>query len=236
MDAKHNPEFTTIEAYQAYADVTDMMNLVEDCMSYVTKEIRGSYDIEFGELKLRIKDFKRISMVDAIKEVVGVDFMKITTLDEAKEVAKKHNIIVQRHHEIGHIIESFFDEFVESTLVQPTIIYGHPIEISPLAKKGKDPRFADRFELFIAGSEYANAFSELNDPLDQLERFESQVKEKALGNAEASEIDNDFVEALEYGLPPTGGIGIGLDRFVMLLTNTPNIRDVILFPHLKNKR
>jgi len=235
MDAKHNPEFTTIEAYEAYADIETMMNLVEDCLSTVTYNIFKTYEIEYQDIKLNMKNFKKISMVDAIKEETGVDFNKIKTLDKAKEVAKLNSVEVLKHFTVGHIIEAFFDKFVEHKIIQPTIIYGHPIEISPLAKKSKDPRFTERFELFINGSEYANAFSELNDPIDQLERFEDQVKQKQLGNDEASEVDYEYIEALEYGLPPTGGIGIGIDRFVMLLSNTANIRDVILFPHLKKK-
>jgi lysyl-tRNA synthetase class 2 len=175
-------------------------------------------------------------MVDAIKEISGVDFWQEMTLEEARALANKHEIHVEKHFAIGHIIEAFFEHYVEDKIIQPTMVYGHPIEISPLAKKNaKDPRFTDRFELFIMRSEYANAFSELNDPIDQRERFENQLKEKALGNEEASEMDIDFVESLEYGMPPTGGLGIGIDRFVMLLTNTPNIRDVILFPHLKHR-
>ena len=237
MDAKHNPEFTTVEAYLAYADMKDMMDVVEGCLSTVTKEILGSYDIHFQDEVLHMeRPWKRIHMVDAIKEVTGVDFWQDLTLGEAKALAKKHHVEIQKHFAFGHIVEAFFDHFVESTIIQPTMVYGHPIEISPLAKKNADdPRFTDRFELFIMKSEYANAFSELNDPIDQRERFENQLKEKALGNDEANEMDIDFVEALEYGMPPTGGLGIGIDRFVMLLTNTPNIRDVILFPHLKNR-
>ena len=236
MDAKHNPEFTTVEAYLAYADVYDMMDLVEECLSFVTHEIHGTYDIDFQGTKIHMKKFKRIHMVDAIKEKAGVDFFKPMTLKEAAVLAKKHDIHVEKHHKVGHIIELFFEKYVEATIIQPTIVFGHPLDISPLAKKNaKDPRFTDRFELFIMGSEYANAFSELNDPIDQKERFVEQIKEKDLGNVEANEMDVDFVEALEYGMPPTGGIGIGIDRFVMLLTNTPNIRDVLLFPHLKHR-
>ncbi|MFA5471474.1 MAG: lysine--tRNA ligase [Acholeplasmataceae bacterium] len=237
MDAKHNPEFTTIEAYLAYADMDDMMDLVEGCLSTVTKDILGTYDINYQDQIIHMQaPWKRWHMVDAIKDVSGVDFWKHMTLDEAKKIAKEHNIHVEKHFSYGHIVEAFFEHYVEDKIIQPTIVYGHPIEISPLAKKNlEDPRFTDRFELFIMRSEYANAFSELNDPIDQKERFENQVKEKALGNDEATEMDIDFIEALEYGMPPTGGIGIGIDRFVMLLTNTPNIRDVILFPHLKNR-
>ncbi|PKK88954.1 MAG: lysine--tRNA ligase, partial [Tenericutes bacterium HGW-Tenericutes-7] len=236
MDAKHNPEFTTIEAYLAYADMTDMMDLVEDCLSTVTFETLGTYEITFNEQVVQMgRPWKRWHMVDAIKELSGVDFWNQYTLEEATKLAKKHEIHVEKHFSIGHIIEAFFEKYVEGTIVQPTMIYGHPIEISPLAKKSVDPRFTDRFELFIMSSEYANAFSELNDPIDQRERFENQLKEKELGNDEATEMDIDFVESLEYGMPPTGGLGIGIDRFVMLLTNTPNIRDVILFPHLKHR-
>ncbi len=237
MDAKHNPEFTTIEAYLAYADMGDMMDVVEGCLSTVTKEILGTYDIQFQDQVLHMEaPWKRVHMVDAIKEVTGVDFWQSLTLEEAKAIAKKHHVDVQKHFAFGHIVEAFFDQFVEDTIIQPTMVYGHPIEISPLAKKNEeDPRFTDRFELFIMKSEYANAFSELNDPIDQRERFENQLKEKELGNDEANEMDVDFVEALEYGMPPTGGLGIGIDRFIMLVTNTPNIRDVILFPHLKNR-
>ncbi|AUD64288.1 lysine--tRNA ligase [Tenericutes bacterium MZ-XQ] len=237
MDAKHNPEFTTIEAYLAYADMEDMMDLVEGCLSTVTKEILGSYDISYQDEIIHMQaPWKRWHMVDAVKEISGVDFWQQMTLDEAKAVAKEHGIHVEKHFSYGHIVEAFFEHYVEDKIIQPTIVYGHPIEISPLAKKNaEDPRFTDRFELFIMRSEYANAFSELNDPIDQKERFENQLKEKDLGNDEATEMDIDFVEALEYGMPPTGGIGIGIDRFIMLLTNTPNIRDVILFPHLKHR-
>ena len=237
MDAKHNPEFTTIEAYQAYGDMEDMMDLVESCLSTVAYETLGTYDISYNDEIIHMeRPWKRWHMVDAIKELSGVDFWQHMTLDEARALAKKHDIHVEKHFAIGHIIEAFFEHYVEDKIIQPTMVYGHPIEISPLAKKNaKDPRFTDRFELFIMKSEYANAFSELNDPIDQRERFENQLKEKALGNEEASEMDIDFVESLEYGMPPTGGLGIGIDRFVMLLTNTPNIRDVILFPHLKHR-
>jgi lysyl-tRNA synthetase, class II len=237
MDAKHNPEFTTIEAYLAYSDMEGMMDLVEECLSTVTYETLGTFTVDFNGTIIEMgRPWKRWHMVDAVKELSGVDFWQPLTLDEAKAHAKAHGIHVEKHFSYGHIVEAFFEKFCEDVIIQPTMVYGHPIEISPLAKKNeKDPRFTDRFELFINKSEYANAFSELNDPIDQRERFENQVKEKALGNDEASEMDVDFVESLEYGMPPTGGLGIGIDRFVMLLTNTPNIRDVILFPHLKHR-
>jgi lysyl-tRNA synthetase class 2 len=237
MDAKHNPEFTTIEAYLAYSDMEGMMDLVEECLSTVTYETLGTFTVDFNGTTIEMgRPWKRWHMVDAVKELSGVDFWQPLTLDEAKAHAKAHNIHVEKHFSYGHIVEAFFEKYCEDVIIQPTMVYGHPIEISPLAKKNeKDPRFTDRFELFINKSEYANAFSELNDPIDQRERFENQVKEKALGNDEASEMDVDFVESLEYGMPPTGGLGIGIDRFVMLLTNTPNIRDVILFPHLKHR-
>ncbi|MFA7417452.1 MAG: lysine--tRNA ligase [Acholeplasma sp.] len=236
IDAKHNPEFTTVEAYLAYGDVTDMMALVESCLSSVAYEVTGAYDVVFGDQTIHLKDFKRAHMVDLIKEQTGENFFTPYTLDEAKAIAKKHNVQVEKHFTVGHIIEAFFNDYVEKTIIQPTIVYGHPVEISPLAKANtKDPRFTDRFELFIMGSEYANAFSELNDPVDQKNRFLDQLAQKEKGDDEATEMDTDFVEALEYGMPPTGGIGIGIDRFIMLLTNTPNIRDVILFPHARQK-
>jgi lysyl-tRNA synthetase class 2 len=174
-------------------------------------------------------------MADAIRAKTGINFFNPITLDEAKALAKQHNIDVQPHYQVGHIMNEFFETFVEETLIQPTFIYGHPVEISPLAKQSKDPRFTERFELFIGAREYANAFSELNDPFEQRARFESQLQEKELGNVEANELDTDFIEALEYGMPPTGGLGIGIDRFIMLLTNQPSIRDILLFPHMKKR-
>ncbi|WP_026392007.1 lysine--tRNA ligase [Haploplasma modicum] len=234
---KHNPEFTTIEAYLAYSDMKGMMNLVEDALSTVTKNVVGTYDITYKEQIVHMqKPWKRIHMVDAIKEQTNINFFDIYELEDAIKLAKEHQIQVPKHFKLGHIIEAFFEKYVEETLIQPTMIYGHPTDISPLAKKDKnDERFTERFELFIVGSEFANAFSELNDPIDQKERFMAQLKEKDLGNDEATEMDTDFIEALEYGMPPAGGIGIGIDRFVMLLTNTPNIRDVILFPHARHR-
>ncbi len=238
MDATHNPEFTTIEAYLAYSDMEGMMDLVENCFAYVAQTVLGTTTVVKGDKEINLaKGWKRWHMVDAIKETSGVDFWKEMTLDEAKALAKEHHIDVPKHYTgVGHIINAFFEKYVEETIIQPTMVYGHPIEISPLAKKNdKDPRFTDRFELFIDTKEYANAFSELNDPIDQRERFVKQLEEKDLGNDEANEMDVDFVEALEYGMPPCGGIGIGIDRFVMLITNTTSIRDILLFPHMKNR-
>ncbi len=237
VDARHNPEFTTVEAYLAYSDMEGMMDLVEDFFKSVTQEVLGTSIVEFNGVTYDLSKFKRLHMVDAIKEKTGVDFFKQMTFEEAKEIAKAHNVEVPNHFTgVGHIINAFFEEFCEEDLIQPTLLYGHPVEISPLAKRNeKDPRFTDRFELFIGATEYANAFSELNDPIDQLGRFEEQLEERKLGNDEACEIDTDFVEALEYGMPPTGGIGIGIDRLIMLLTGKTNIRDVILFPHNKQR-
>lgn len=238
MDATHNPEFTTVEAYLAYGDLSDMMTLVEELISGLSQDICGTTEITYCGNEISLKaPFKRLHMVDAIKEQTGINFFEITDLDEALRLAKEHNIEVPKHEQtVGHIINLFFEEYVEKTLIQPTILYGHPIEISPLTKKNpENPRFTDRFELFINGKEFANAYTELNDPIDQRERFVNQLKERELGNDEANDMDNDFVEALEYGMPPTGGIGIGIDRLVMLLTGTDTIRDVLLFPHLRNK-
>ncbi|MDD2489881.1 MAG: lysine--tRNA ligase [Bacilli bacterium] len=236
MDRNHNPEFTTIELYKAYSDMKGMMELAENLIKHTVFETLGTYQINW---KGNIIDFEqpwqKLHMVDAIKNACGVDFYQQYTLEETKKLAKEHNIEIEPHYDVGHIINAFFEKYVEEKIINPTFIYGHPIEISPLAKKSKDERFTERFELFICGNEYANAFSELNDPIDQRERFENQLKEKDLGNEEASEMDEDYIEALEYGLPPTGGIGIGIDRLVMLITNCDNIREVILFPHMKNK-
>jgi len=238
MDAKHNPEFTTVEAYIAYSDMEGMMETTEGLIEYVTTEVLNTTEVVYGEDTISLKGpYRRLHMVDGIKEHAGVDFWKPMSYEEALALAKEHHIEVEKHeNSVGHIINLFFEEFVEDKLIQPTFIYGHPIEISPLAKKNpNDERFTDRFELFIQGSEYCNAFSELNDPVDQRARFEAQMKEKDLGNEEANEMDIDYVEALEYGLPPTGGLGFGIDRFVMLLTNSDSIREVLLFPHMKKK-
>ena len=237
MDTKHNPEFTTVEAYVAYSDMYGMMDLCENLLNSVAMEAIGKTEFEWNGKTISLqKPFKRISMVEAIKEVTGVDFSKQMSVEEALELAKEHHVEVEKHQmTFGHIVNLFFETFCEEKMVQPTFVYGHPIEVSPLAKKAEDPRFTQRFELFIDGTEYANAFSELNDPIDQRQRFEKQLELKALGDDEASEMDTDYVEALEYGLPPTGGIGIGVDRLVMFLTGQTSIREVLLFPHMKNK-
>ena len=237
MDPKHNPEFTTVEAYIAYSDMFGMMDLAQGMINAAVNALNLPDTIEYCGQQINIKaEFKRVHMVDMIKEVCGVDFWKEMSVDEALALANEHHIEVAAHeHTVGHIINLFFEHYCEDQLIQPTFVYGHPIEVSPLAKKSEDPRFTERFELFINKTEYANAFSELNDPIDQRQRFENQLKLKALGDDEASEMDVDYVEALEYGLPPTGGIGMGIDRLVMLLTNCESIREVLLFPHMKNR-
>ncbi len=238
MDPKHNPEFTLMEAYLAYSDLSGMMELTEELFKTIAKEVFNKYTFTWygNEIDLS-KPFKKISMVDSIKEKTGIDFLKVKTVEEALKLAKEHEIPVEKHQEnVGHIINLFFEKYVEETLIEPTFLYGHPIEISPLTKKNPDdPRFVDRFELFIGGKEFCNAYTELNDPIDQLNRFEDQLKERELGNDEANDIDMDFVEALEYGMPPTGGIGYGIDRMCMLFTEVDSIRDVILFPQMKKK-
>ena len=237
MDRNHNPEFTTIEVYKAYSDLEGMMDLTEGIIGNVAMEVLGTYDINWKGHNISLKPkFKRAHMVDLIKEKTGIDFFEHMSLEEAKKLAVEHGIELEDHFSYGHIVNAFYEKYVEDTIVEPTFVYGHPIEISPLAKKDpKDPRFTQRFELFICGSEYANAFTELNDPIDQYERFENQLKEKELGNEEANDMDIDYVEALEYGMPPAGGMGMGIDRLVMMITNSENIREVILFPHMKNK-
>ncbi|WP_277047111.1 lysine--tRNA ligase [Solobacterium moorei] len=238
MDLKHNPEFTTMEAYCAYTDLEGMMKLNEGLFEHVALEVCGTTDFKFMGQDISLKaPFKRWNMVDAVKEVTGVDFWQPMSVEEAYKLAQEHHITVEPHQmTVGHIISLFFEEFCEDKIVQPTFVYGHPIEISPLAKKNpEDPRFTDRFELLVNGIEMDNAFTELNDPIDQRERFEAQLKAKELGDDEANEMDTDYVEALEYGLPPTGGIGFGIDRFVMLLTGTDSIRDVLLFPTMKDR-
>ncbi|WP_088810737.1 MULTISPECIES: lysine--tRNA ligase [unclassified Listeria] len=236
ISTRHNPEFTMLESYAAYEDFEDVMDLVEGLVSYVAEKTTGGTTVTYGEHEVKLAPgWTRIHMADAVKEYAGVDLWNVTT-EEARELAKKHNVEITEHMTYGHILNEFFETFVEEKLIQPTFVYGHPVEISPLAKMSKtDSRFTDRFELFIVGREHANAFSELNDPIDQRSRFESQLIEREQGNDEAHEMDDDFLVALEQGLPPTGGLGIGMDRLIMLLTNAPSIRDVLLFPTMKHR-
>ena len=238
VDTKHNPEFTLMEAYLAYSNLEGMMEMTESMYKTIAEKVFNKYVFNWcgNEIDLE-KPFRRLSMIDAIKEYSGVDFSKEMTLDEAKALAAEHNIEVEEHFTVGHIINGFFEKYVEENLIQPTFLYGHPVEISPLTKKDpKDPRFVQRFELFIGGKEFANAYTELNDPIDQLDRFEEQLRERNLGNDEANDIDMDFIEALEYGMPPAGGIGYGIDRLCMLFLEQDSIRDVLLFPHMKEKK
>ncbi len=235
MDAMHNPEFTLMEAYLAYSNLDGMMEITESMFKTIAKEIFNKDTFIWNGNEINIGgEWKKISMTDAIKEKTGIDFRNIT-LEEALKLATEHGIELAEHEKaLGHIINLFFEKYVEETLIQPTFLYGHPVEISPLTKRNPiDPRFVDRFELFIGGKEFANAYTELNDPIDQLKRFEDQLKERELGNDEANDIDMDFVEALEYGMPPAGGIGYGIDRLVMFFTENESIRDVILFPLMK---
>ena len=236
MSVKHNPEFTMLELYQAYGNVETMMELTEFMFSSVAKKL-GRETVVYNDKEIHLtKPWVKLHMADAVRDTVGIDFWdKEMTFEKAKQFALDKELDVPDHYTgTGHILNLLFEEYCEETVVQPTFVFGHPIEISPLAKKNaEDPRFTDRFELFIDGREYANAFTELNDPIDQKERFMNQLKEKELGNAEANEMDIDYVEALEYGMPPAGGLGVGIDRFIMLMTNSASIRDVLLFPHMK---
>ncbi len=237
LSVRHNPEFTLLELYQAYTDYYGMMDLVEELFRTVATKVLGTTTISYDGIEIDLaKPFERLTMIEAIKKYADIDFTEVVDEEAAKALAKKHHIAFETRHKRGDIINLFFEEFVEEHLVQPTFIMDHPVEISPLAsRKPTDPDYTERFELFITRREMANAFSELNDPLDQRGRFEAQEALRAAGDEEANQLDEDFLTALEYGMPPTGGIGIGIDRFVMLLTDSAAIRDVLLFPTMKNK-
>ncbi len=236
MDIKHNPEFTNMEFYSAYEDYNDMMKMAEELISTVAQNTLGTTTITYADKEINLKpNWKKITMIEAIKEVTGVDFNTINTDEEAQAIAKEKGVQFEEiKNTRGHIINEFFETFVEETLIQPTFVMDYPVEVSPLTKrKQEDPRLVERFELFIGGREYGNAYSELNDPIDQYERFLKQVEAKEKGDEEAGGMDEDFVHALEIGMPPTGGMGIGLDRLIMLLTNSDSIRDVLFFPTMK---
>lgn len=235
LDTRHNPEFTLMELYQAYTDYNGMMDLTENMFRYVAQEVLGTTKITYNGIEMDLgKPFERITMVDAVKKYSGVDFSEIHTLEEARAVAKEHHVEYEERHKKGDILNLFFEEFVEEHLIQPTFVMDHPIEISPLTKKKPDnPEYVERFEMFMNGWEMCNAYSELNDPIDQRERFAAQDALADAGDEEANHTDEDFLNALEIGMPPTGGIGYGIDRLCMLLTDSPAIRDVLLFPTMK---
>lgn len=237
IDIKHNPEFTMVEVYQAYADYNDLMDLTETIISQTAQKVLGTMKITYGGQEIDLTPpWNRLSMIEAVAKYTGEDFTGVTDIEEARKMAERINVPFEKTFGVGKIINACFDEHVEDKLIQPTFITGHPKEISPLAKSSAaDPEITDRFEAFIYGREMCNGFSELNDPIDQRERFVKQVEERANGDEEANMMDEDFVNALEYGLPPTGGLGIGIDRLVMLLTDSVSIRDVLLFPHMRHK-
>ena len=236
IDTRHNPEFTLMELYQAYTDYNGMMELAQDMYQYVAKDVLGTTIIEYNGVTMDLgKPFEKISMVDAVKKYAGIDWNEVKDLEEARRLAKEHNIEYEEIHKKGDILNLFFEEFVEEHLIQPTFLIDHPIEVSPLTKKKpSNPEHVERFEMFMNGWEMANAYSELNDPIDQRERFKAQEELLAAGNEEANTTDEDFLNALEIGMPPTGGIGFGIDRMVMLFTNSKAIRDVLLFPTMKS--
>ena len=236
LDTRHNPEFTLMELYQAYTDYHGMMDLTENLYRYIAKEVTGSEVLTYGEHTMDLsKPFERITMVDAVKKYANVDFNEVADTAAAKKLADEHHIEYEERHKKGDIINLFFEEYCEKELIQPTFIMDHPIEISPLTKKKPDnPDYVERFEFFMNGWVMANAYSELNDPIDQRERFEAQEKAFEAGDDEANHTDEDFLNALSIGMPPTGGIGFGIDRMVMMMTNSPAIRDVLLFPTMKS--
>ena len=236
LDTRHNPEFTLMELYQAYTDYHGMMDLTEKLYRHVAKEVTGSEILHYGDLEIDLsKPFERLTMIDAVKKYANVDFNEIHTLEEARKAADEHHVVYEERHKKGDILNLFFEEFVEEHLLQPTFIMDHPIEISPLTKKKpENPDYVERFEFFMNGWEMANAYSELNDPIDQRERFAAQEELFAAGDEEANHTDEDFLNALSHGMPPTGGIGFGIDRMVMMMTNSPAIRDVLLFPTMKS--
>ena len=235
LDTRHNPEFTLMELYQAYTDYHGMMDLTENLYRYVAKEVTGSEVITYGEHTMDLsRPFVRITMVEAVRQYAGVDFDEVKDTAEAKKLADKHHIEYEERHKKGDILNLFFEEYVEEHLIQPTFVLDHPIEISPLTKKKPgNPDYVERFEFFMNGWEMANAYSELNDPIDQRERFAAQEALLAAGDDEANHTDEDFLNALNIGMPPTGGIGYGIDRMVMMMTNSPAIRDVLLFPTMR---
>ncbi len=236
LDTRHNPEFTLMELYQAYTDYHGMMDLTENLYRYVAKEVTGSEIIKYGEHEMDLsKPFERITMADAVKKYAGVDFHEIKDTEEARKLAKEHHIEYEERHQKGDILNLFFEKYAEEHLIQPTFVMDHPIEVSPLTKKKpENPEYVERFEFFMNGWEMANAYSELNDPMDQRERFAAQEKAFAAGDEEANHTDEDFLNALDIGMPPTGGIGFGIDRMVMMMTDSPAIRDVLLFPTMKS--
>ena len=237
IDIKHNPEFTMVEVYQAYADYNDLMDLTETIISQTAEKVLGTKQITYNGQEIDLASpWQRMTMIEAVAKYTGEDFTGVTDVEEARKMAARINVPIEKSFGVGKIINACFDEYVEDKLIQPTFITGHPKEISPLAKSSAaDPEITDRFEAYIYGREMCNGFSELNDPIDQRERFLKQVEERNNGDEEANMMDEDFLNALEYGLPPTGGLGIGIDRLVMLLTDSSSIRDVLLFPHMRHK-